>query len=92
MANSAAPGRIAPPARGKRMRLVAATCELVYRQGVERTTLADIAQAPDVRVGNVYYSFKTKDDIIAAAMHARVDQLEAASPHWSVGIAARRLD
>jgi hypothetical protein len=25
---------------------------LVYRQGVERTTLADIAQAADVRVGN----------------------------------------
>jgi AcrR family transcriptional regulator len=77
MTNSAA-GETALAARGKRARLVAAACELVYRQGVERTTLADIAAAADVRVGNVYYYFKAKDDIIAAVMQARVDQLEAA--------------
>lgn len=52
--------------------------DLVYRQGVERTTLADIAQAADVRVGNVYYYFKAKDDIIAAVTRARMDELEAA--------------
>lgn len=78
MTNSATAGGIASTARGKRERLVAAACELVYRQGVERTTLADIAQAADVRVGNVYYYFKTKDDIIAAVVQARVDELEAA--------------
>lgn len=64
--------------RGKRERLLAAAGELVYRQGVERTTLADIAEAADVRVGNLYYYFKTKDDIIAAVIQARVDQLGAA--------------
>ena len=59
----------APAARpGKRERLIAAAVELVYRQGVARTTLADIAQAADVPVGNVYYYFKTKDDIIAAVV------------------------
>lgn len=63
---------------GKRDRLVAAACELVYRQGVERTTLADIAQAADVQVGNVYYYyFKTKDDIIGAVVQTRGDQLES---------------
>jgi TetR/AcrR family transcriptional regulator, transcriptional repressor for nem operon len=31
-------------------------------KGVERTTLADVAQAADVPVGNVYYYFKTKDE------------------------------
>jgi AcrR family transcriptional regulator len=77
MTNSAATGPTASVARGKRERLVAAAADLVYRQGVERTTLADIAQAADVRVGNVYYYFKTKDDIIAAVLQARVDQLEA---------------
>jgi AcrR family transcriptional regulator len=78
MTNSVAAGRIAATERGKRERLVAAACELVYRHGMERTTLADIAQAADVRLGNVYYYFKTKDDILAAVMQARVDQLEAA--------------
>jgi AcrR family transcriptional regulator len=51
--------------------LVAAARELVYRQGVERTTLADIAQVADVRLGNVYYYFKTQDDIVAAVVQAQ---------------------
>ena len=68
----------APAARpGKRERLIAAAVELVYRQGVARTTLADIAQAADVPVGNVYYYFKTKDDIIAAVVEAHRDRLRA---------------
>jgi TetR/AcrR family transcriptional regulator, transcriptional repressor for nem operon len=63
---------------GKRQRLVAAAGQLLHRQGVEKTTLADIAQAADVPVGNVYYYFKTKDDIIAAVIEARVQQAKAA--------------
>jgi TetR/AcrR family transcriptional regulator, transcriptional repressor for nem operon len=62
---------------GTRERLVAAAGDLVYRQGVERTTLADIAQAADMRVGNVYYYFKSKDDIVAAIAQRHIDQLEA---------------
>jgi AcrR family transcriptional regulator len=63
---------------GKRERLVAAAGELVYRQGVARTTLAHIAQAADVPLGNVYYYFKTKDDIIGAVVQAHAHQLESA--------------
>jgi TetR/AcrR family transcriptional regulator, transcriptional repressor for nem operon len=55
---------------GKRDRLVAAAGETIYRQGVERTTIADIAEAADVPVGNVYYYYKTKDDLVAAAIAA----------------------
>lgn len=66
----------ANPARaGKRERLVAAATELVYRQGVARTTLAHIAEAAGVPVGNVYYYFKTKEDIVGAVVRAREDQL-----------------
>jgi AcrR family transcriptional regulator len=36
----------------------------MYRQGASATTLADVAQAADVPLGNVYYYFKTKDDLI----------------------------
>jgi TetR/AcrR family transcriptional regulator, transcriptional repressor for nem operon len=68
----------APPARPpKRERLVAAARELVYRQGVARTTLAHIAEAADVPVGNVYYYFKTKDDIIGAVVETHVERLKA---------------
>jgi TetR/AcrR family transcriptional regulator, transcriptional repressor for nem operon len=61
---------------GKRERLVAAACDVLYRQGIQRTTLADIADAAEVPLGNVYYYFKTKDDIVAAVVQTHVDQLE----------------
>lgn len=68
----------APATRpGKRERLVTAAQELVYHQGVARTTLADIAQAADVPVGNVYYYFKTKEDIIGAVVRSHTQQLES---------------
>jgi AcrR family transcriptional regulator len=79
MTDSGQVGEVASVARpGKRERLVAAACELVYRQGVARTTLADIAQAADVPVGNVYYYFKTKDDILGAVVQTHRDRLESA--------------
>jgi AcrR family transcriptional regulator len=71
-------GAAASAARpGKRERLVTAAQDLVYRQGVARTTLADIASAADVPVGNVYYYFKTKDDIIGAVVQTQADQIES---------------
>lgn len=62
---------------GKRERLITAAQELVYRQGVARTTLAHIAEAADVPVGNVYYYFKTKDEIVVAVVHTQVQQIES---------------
>jgi AcrR family transcriptional regulator len=59
-----------PRAGGKRERLAAAAAEVFHRQGVERTTLGDIAQAADVPLGNVYYYFKTKDQLVEAALGA----------------------
>ena len=62
---------------GKRERLVAAATQLLHQQGIERTTLADIAQAADVPAGNVYYYFKTKDEVIAAVIEAHAQQVRA---------------
>jgi AcrR family transcriptional regulator len=47
------------------------------QQGVERTTIADIAAAADVPPGNVYYYFKTKDDIVDAVVSMRIGEIEA---------------
>ena len=59
--------------QGKRERLVASARRVIHQQGVEKTTIGDIARAADVPVGNVYYYFKTKDELVAAAVdgHAR---------------------
>ncbi|SHF56194.1 TetR/AcrR family transcriptional regulator [Streptoalloteichus hindustanus] len=62
----------------KRRRLTAAAARVLHEQGVERTTLADIARAAEVPVGNVYYYFKTKDELVQAALSehsAHLDQL-----------------
>jgi TetR/AcrR family transcriptional regulator, transcriptional repressor for nem operon len=63
--------------RGKRDRLITAACELLYRQGIETTTLADIAQLADVPLGNVYYYFKTKDEIIDAVVQSHLLTIRA---------------
>ncbi|MEZ0113522.1 TetR/AcrR family transcriptional repressor of nem operon [Catenulispora sp. EB89] len=60
---------------GKRERLASAAAEVFHHQGVERTTLNDIAQAADVPLGNVYYYFKTKDQLVEAALGAHRDRL-----------------
>jgi TetR/AcrR family transcriptional regulator, transcriptional repressor for nem operon len=62
--------------RGKRERLEAAACELFHRNGVSATTLGDIADRSGVPLGNVYYHFKTKDDIVAAVVEARSREIQ----------------
>ena len=64
--------------RGKRERLVGGARELLHQQGVERTTLAQIAHTADVPPGNVYYYFKTKDELVEAAIDAHARDLETA--------------
>lgn len=60
---------------GKRERLVASATELLHRQGVQATTLAEIADAADVPPGNVYYYFKTRDDLVRAVIDSRAEQI-----------------
>ncbi|MFE3544568.1 TetR/AcrR family transcriptional regulator [Nocardia sp. NPDC059177] len=62
------------PKIGKRERLIGAAMRVFYEQGIEKTTIADIARAAEVPVGNVYYYFKTKDQFVEAVIegHSRV--------------------
>jgi TetR/AcrR family transcriptional regulator, transcriptional repressor for nem operon len=61
---------------GKRQRLTAAAARVLHEQGMERTTIADIARAADVPAGNVYYYFKTKDELVEAALAEHVSHLK----------------
>ncbi len=69
----------------KRTELVRAARQLLHQQGFQRTTLADVAGAADVPLGNVYYYFKTKEALAEAviasheaALRERFDAWEAA--------------
>src|SRR6267378_1236324 len=66
------------PTPDKRQRLIEGARLLLHQQGVEKTTLADIAQAANVPAGNVYYYFKTKDELVQAAIDARAQDIETA--------------
>ncbi len=59
---------------------MASATELLHQQGVHRTTLADIAARADVPLGNVYYYYKTRDDLVDAVVEqcraVQCDKLE----------------
>jgi len=59
----------------KRHRLIQATLALAYRQGFGETSLADIATEAKVPLGNVYYYFKTKEEIGSAILDERLSQV-----------------
>ena len=71
-----------------RARLLEAAEKVTYRYGFGKTALADIAKEARVPLGNIYYYFKTKDEIGDAIVERRVsrfrrllDELDqAASP------------
>jgi TetR/AcrR family transcriptional regulator, transcriptional repressor for nem operon len=49
---------------------------LVYRHGFKETRLADIAAEANVPPGNVYYYFKTKEEIGAAIVDEHLSQIK----------------
>src|ERR1700736_2375420 len=56
----------------KRARLIETTMKLAYKHGFRETSLANIAEAAHVPVGNVYYYFKTKDELGEAVVERRL--------------------
>ena len=64
-----------PAPRGKRERLTQAAVDLAHRQGYRKTTLADLAEEARVPLGNVYYYFKSKDDIGRAVLERRLGEV-----------------
>jgi TetR/AcrR family transcriptional regulator, transcriptional repressor for nem operon len=57
-----------------RTRLLQAAEKVTYRYGFGKTALADIAKEARVPLGNVYYYFKTKDEIGEAIVERRVSR------------------
>jgi TetR/AcrR family transcriptional repressor of nem operon len=70
----------------KREKLLSAARELIYQQGYRQTTLSEIAQRSDVPLGNVYYYFKTKDEIAAAVIKEHLESFMTQFRHWDTEI------
>jgi len=59
----------------KRGRLMQAAMNLAYQNGFRQTSLADIAREAEVPLGNVYYYFKTKEEIGEAIVQTHLSQI-----------------
>jgi TetR/AcrR family transcriptional regulator, transcriptional repressor for nem operon len=74
----------AQPVTGtKRERLIEAAKAAFYHQGFAPTTLADIAALAEIPLGNVYYYFRTKDEILAAVIAAHLGGIRARFAQWN---------
>src|SRR5229473_4832557 len=62
------------PQPDKQTRLIETAMKLAYRNGFRETSLANIAEAAHVPVGNVYYYFKTKGELGEAVVERRLAQ------------------
>ena len=64
-----------PKSRDHRAQLVTAAMMTAYRRGFGPTGLRDIAREAGIPPGNVYYYFKTKDEIGEAVIERRLERI-----------------
>lgn len=71
-----------PRTSDKRDRLVETAKVLFHQQGYSQTSLADIANVSEVPLGNVYYYFKTKEDLGQKVVEERINDFHALFDEW----------
>src|SRR5689334_8045686 len=64
-------------AQNKRERQIDSAASLFHKNGMHVTSLADIAKDADIPIGNVYYYFKTKEELALASTEKRREQFKA---------------
>jgi AcrR family transcriptional regulator len=67
-----------------RDRIVEAADHLFYRQGYERTSFSDIADAVQISRGNFYHHFKSKDEILDAVIGVRLANTRKMLEQWKI--------
>ncbi len=68
---------MARAASDKKTRLAAAAADLFHRQGLTSTSLADVAHHAEVAPGNVFYHFRSKNDLAAAVANIWLGRVDA---------------
>jgi AcrR family transcriptional regulator len=66
-----------------RQRIVEAANRLFYHKGYHQTSFSDVVAAANVPRGNIYYYFKTKDEILEAAIHYRLERIRQMLDNWN---------
>jgi AcrR family transcriptional regulator len=61
----------------KREALIGSAAQLLIERGADAPTIADIAAHAGVPTGNVYYYFKTRDELVAAVIDSRAAEVRS---------------
>ena len=72
-----------PRKSDKKEKLLSAARQLFHDQGFANTTLSVIAKASGVPLGNVYYYFKTKQELILAVIDQKKREYDNMFELWS---------
>ncbi len=67
-------------------RIVLAASQLFYRKGYNRTSFTDVVDEAGVPRGNIYYYFKTKDEILQAVIRHRLNLTQTMLQEWEKNI------
>ena len=66
-----------------RQRIIEAANRLFYHKGYNQTSFTDVVQAAAVPRGNSYDYFKTKDEILEAAIRYRTERISQMLEQWT---------
>lgn len=65
-----------------RERILQTANKLIYLRGFNATSFADIARESGVPKGNLYFYFRTKDDLLRAVVQDRAQRFRALLERW----------
>jgi AcrR family transcriptional regulator len=65
-----------------KQRIIQAANRLFYRRGFNRTSFTDIVDASGVPRGNIYYYYRTKEEILLAALEHRMRIIDNMLHEW----------
>jgi len=69
-----------------RRQILQASDNLLYHKGFNQMSFSDIADASSVPRGNLYYYFKTKEEVLAAVIDHRLSNMKNMLREWETTI------
>ncbi|WP_275096343.1 TetR/AcrR family transcriptional regulator [Sedimenticola hydrogenitrophicus] len=67
-------------------RIIDAANQLFYRKGYNRTSFTDVVDEAEVPRGNIYYYFKTKEEMLKAVIKHRMETTTLMLSEWEKSI------